>query len=49
MLVVNGPVDQVYVHVNVSNNGYPGAMTHSGISAETPGPRQQPQTDGTAS
>jgi len=48
MLTTNGFVVQVYVDVNVGNNGCPGAMTHSGISAEMPRPRQQLQTDGTA-
>src|SRR5882762_3226149 len=50
MLVANGSVVQVYVHVNVSNNGCPGAMTHSGISAEraassTAMRRDRPMTD----
>jgi len=48
MLAAIGIAGQVYVYVNVRNNGCPGAITHSGISAETPGPRHQPQTDGTA-
>ena len=48
MLATNGFVVQVYVNVNLRNNGCPGAMTHSGISAEMPWPLQQLQTDGTA-
>jgi len=48
MLAATGIAGQVYVNVNVRNNGCPGAMTHSGISAEMPWPRQQLQTDGTA-
>ncbi len=39
MLATNGSVAQVYVRVNVRNNGYPEAMTR--ISAETPWPRQK--------
>ena len=48
MLAATGISDQVYVNVNVRNNGCPGAMTHSGISVEMLRPRQQLQTDGTA-
>jgi len=48
MLAATGIAGQVYVNVNVRNNGCPGAMTHSGISVEMLRPRQQLQTDGTA-
>jgi hypothetical protein len=48
MLAATGIAGQVYVNLNVRNNGCPGAMTHSGISVEMLRPRQQLQTDGTA-